>query len=121
MVKNEKSSTQARRRGPSRLFDWVENRIRPAFDSPPVGTNNAAVTTGLTDCPVCGRPMTEHTIEHSAHDTVLNCPVPHPGAWDRDAFEPVNEFGMVIRRRADQSGTDQSGTDQRGTDQRGTD
>ena len=105
MVQNEKSSAQPHRRGADRLFDWVEDRLRPAFDSPPVGTYDAAETTGLAQCPVCGRPMTEHTIEHSAHDTVLNCPVPHPGAWDRDAFEPVNEFGMVMRRRPEEGAT----------------
>jgi hypothetical protein len=77
MVKNEKSSATAPRAGRRQLFEWVEDRLRPAFESPAV---------------------TEHTIEHSAHDTILNCPVPHPGAWDRDAFEPVNEYGMVVHR-----------------------
>jgi len=104
MVQNEKSSAKASPFGPRRLFDWVEDRLRPAFDSTPAGTYDAAETTGLAQCPVCGRPMTEHTIEHTAHDTVLNCPVPHPGAWDRDAFEPVNEFGMVIRRPSEAEG-----------------
>ncbi|MFC5931007.1 hypothetical protein [Cryobacterium melibiosiphilum] len=47
-------------------------------------------------CPVCGHPMHEHTIDHSTPNTILNCPVPHPGGWDRDAFQPVNELGMVI-------------------------
>ncbi|TFD58392.1 hypothetical protein E3T43_05350 [Cryobacterium sp. Hh7] len=54
---------------------------------------------GATDfrsCPICGHAMREHTIDHSSRNTVVNCPVPHPGAWDRDAFEPVNEFGMVM-------------------------
>lgn len=51
---------------------------------------------GAKACPVCGRPMREHVIDHLAQTTVLNCPVPHPGAWDRDAFEPVNELGMII-------------------------
>ncbi|MBB5641200.1 hypothetical protein [Cryobacterium roopkundense] len=50
-------------------------------------------------CPVCARPMREHFIDHSTRNAVLNCPVPHPGAWDRDAFEPVNELGMVIHAR----------------------
>jgi hypothetical protein len=47
--------------------------------------------------------MSEHTIDHSRSNTVLNCPVPHPGAWDRDAFEPVNEFGMVIHPKPDEA------------------
>ena len=51
---------------------------------------------GAKACPVCGQPMREHFIDHSTKNAVLNCPVPHPGAWDRDAFEPVNELGMVI-------------------------
>lgn len=55
------------------------------------------VPTDLKDCPVCGQTMRAHTFERGAHDTILNCPVPHPGAWDRDAFLPVNEFGMVLR------------------------
>ena len=54
--------------------------------------------TDLQACPICGHVMREHTIDHSTRNTVVNCPVPHPGAWDRDAFEPVNEFGMVIHR-----------------------
>jgi len=51
---------------------------------------------GTQPCPVCGQPMRSHFIDHSTKNTILNCPVPHPGAWDRDAFEPVNELGMVI-------------------------
>ena len=54
--------------------------------------------TDLQACPICGQAMREHTIDHSTRNTVVNCPVPHPGAWDRDAFEPVNEFGMVVHR-----------------------
>ena len=62
-------------------------------------TADADVPTDLKDCPVCGQTMREHSIERGAHDTILNCPVPHPGAWDRDAFESVNEFGMVLRTK----------------------
>jgi hypothetical protein len=40
--------------------------------------------------------MGEHAIDHSTPNTILNCPVPHPGGWDRDAYQPVNELGMVI-------------------------
>ncbi|MDH6236999.1 hypothetical protein [Cryobacterium sp. CG_9.6] len=54
---------------------------------------------GAQACPVCGSAMREHFIDHSTKNTILNCPVPHPGAWDRDAFEPVNELGMVIHTK----------------------
>jgi hypothetical protein len=104
MVKQAKSSTGGRRTGRRQLFTWVEDRLRPAFDSPAVGRYDAEEATGLASCPVCQRPMTEHTIDHTGRDTILNCPVPHPGAWDRDAFEPVNEFGMVIRRPREPTG-----------------
>lgn len=83
------------------LFEWVEDKLRPILGSPPVGTYDASETVALKDCPVCGHPMREHTIDHSTANTILNCPVPHPGAWDRDAFEPVNEFGMVTRKTRD--------------------
>jgi hypothetical protein len=102
MVKKDKPPAGAHRDGRRQLFEWVEDRLRPAFDSPAPGRYDAEEATGLTTCPICERPMSEHTIEHSARDTVLTCPVPHPGNWDRDAFEPVNEFGMVIRRRPEQ-------------------
>ena len=47
-------------------------------------------------CPVCAHSMSEHTIDHSTRNTILNCPVSHLGDWDRDAFQPINEYGMVI-------------------------
>lgn len=58
---------------------------------------------GAQACPVCGHAMREHFIDHSTSSTVLNCPVSHPGNWDRDAFEPVNELGMVIHARQNPS------------------
>jgi hypothetical protein len=90
------------------LFEWVENKLRPAFDSPQAGRYDAGEVVkdaeNLRECPVCGRPMSEHTIDHSTANTILNCPVPYNGAYDRDAFQPVNEFGMVKRAQPDESG-----------------
>jgi hypothetical protein len=90
------------------LFTWVDHTLRPVGDSPPAGTYDAVGATDLKSCPVCGHTMREHTIDHTAHDTILNCPVPHPGAWDRDAFEPVNEFGMVMHHRQPSAAGDDS-------------
>ena len=95
MIQGRKSQVRG---SPGHLFEWVENKLRPISDSPPVGIYSAAETVDLRECPVCGHSMREHTIDHSTRNTILNCPAPHNGAWDRDAFEPVNEFGMVIRR-----------------------
>jgi hypothetical protein len=45
--------------------------------------------------------MTEHTIDHSLNNTVLNCPQPPRRGADPDEFKRVNEFGMVIHPPAD--------------------
>jgi len=81
---------------------WVEDKLRPIFDSPPIGMYEAEHAVDLQDCPICGRSMREHMIDHSVANTILICPVPHPGAWDRDVFEPVNEYGMVVHARREQ-------------------
>ncbi|TFD73014.1 hypothetical protein [Cryobacterium fucosi] len=94
-------NTSRRRTAPAHLFEWVDHTLRPIAGPPPPGGFDADDAVALKDCPVCGRAMREHTIIHAAHDSILNCPVPHLGAWDRDAFEPVNEFGMVIHRGPD--------------------
>jgi hypothetical protein len=77
------------------LFEWVEDKLRPIFGSPPIGTYDAEETVALKVCPVCGHSMREHTIDHSVQNTVLHCPVQDRVEWDRDVFEPVNELGMV--------------------------
>ena len=82
MVKDRKPPESS----PTRHSDRVDPRFADT-DGP----------TDLKECPVCGQTMRAHSIERGAHDTILTCPVPHPGAWDRDAFLPVNEFGMVLR------------------------
>jgi hypothetical protein len=86
------------------LFEWVEDKLRPVFEPPPPGRYDAAETVNITVCPVCGHSMREHTIDHSSSNTILNCPVPSDGLLDRDAFEPVNEFGMVMRTNGESSG-----------------
>ncbi|MCU1636122.1 MAG: hypothetical protein JWQ68_1361 [Cryobacterium sp.] len=93
------------------VFEWVENRLRPVFDSPPLGTYSAAEAVDLQECPVCGRSMQEHTIDHSAQNTLLICPVDHAGFYDRDAYEPVNEFGMTVRKSTGSTRTADTGED----------
>ncbi|GAA3868238.1 hypothetical protein GCM10022381_09560 [Leifsonia kafniensis] len=79
------------------LFEWVEDKLRPAFETPPPpGRYDAETTLDLAGCPLCGRSMREHVIDHSVQNTRLICPVPQTNAGDADVFEPVNEFGMVI-------------------------
>ena len=98
---------EKKRRGSgAHLFVWVEDKLRPIFDdAPQTGRFNAADVVkdvdSLPKCPVCGMAMSDHTIDHSTANTILNCPVEHHGAWDRDAFERVNEYGMVIHTQQD--------------------
>jgi hypothetical protein len=79
------------------LFEWVEDKLRPAFESsPPPGRYDAEGAVDLAVCPICGRSMSEHIIDHSVQNTRLICPVAPVNSGDPDVFEPVNEFGMVI-------------------------
>ncbi len=48
------------------------------------------------ECPLCGYPMGEHTIDRSTPSAVLNCPGPIKPA--PHSTEPLNEVGMVKRR-----------------------
>lgn len=94
-----------RRTAPAHNFEWVDHTLRPIASPPPPGGFDADDAIAFKSCPVCGHAMREHTIVHAAHDSILNCPVAHPGAWDRDAFEPVNEFGMVTHHHPDRPQT----------------
>lgn len=97
MVNERKAQGSSQARRPARGDPQSANR--PA---------DADLPAELKQCPVCGQAMNTHTIERGAHDSILNCPVPHPGAWDRDAFLPVNEFGMV-KRTGDSERSDKDG------------
>ncbi|GAB3126229.1 hypothetical protein [Glaciibacter psychrotolerans] len=82
------------------LFEWVEDKLRPAFENPPAGIYEATTISNLSVCPICGHSMQEHTIDHSSQNTLLICPGPPVTAGDRDVFKRVNEFGMVINADA---------------------
>jgi len=85
------------------LFEWVEDKLRPAFENPPPGRYDAETSVDLAVCPVCGRSMQEHVIDHSVQNTRLICPAPPTNPGDTDVFEPVNEFGMVIHTMPDET------------------
>lgn len=66
------------------------------------GTNETASTNatpvkGDEPCPICGRPMTEHSIDHSTTNAVLHCPA--PPLPERPDDEPVDEFGRTKHPR----------------------
>ncbi len=74
------------------FIDRLNLRMVRAMGPPPIGPYDQVVKrVDEVVCPVCGRPMIEHTIDHSTPNAILNCPAEHkPGLPDG----PVNEFGM---------------------------
>jgi len=76
-----------------RFIDWLNEKLFPILGTPALGPYDAVVAK-VADavCPVCGRPMSEHFIDHSTPETILNCPVEHTPVPVDDA--PLNELGM---------------------------
>jgi len=74
------------------FIDWLDSKLVRALGPAPLGPYDQVVKrVGEAVCPVCGKPMTEHTIDHSTPNAILNCPAePKP----EQADGPVNEFGM---------------------------
>lgn len=79
-----------------RFVEWLEDRLAPAIGSPPLGPYDAVVDrVAVATCPVCGRTMAEHVIDHSTANAILHCPAdPVP---ERESTEPLNELGMPRR------------------------
>ena len=95
---DEKTGVDERRAGEKfvRFIDWLNHRLIPVIGPPDLGPYDAVLEKlGDAICPVCGSAMTEHRIDHSAANTVLNCPAPHKPAPVND--QPINELGMLKR------------------------
>ncbi|TQL48124.1 hypothetical protein FB562_1206 [Homoserinimonas aerilata] len=80
-----------------RLVDWLNEHLMTALGPPPTGPYEDVAAEVRGDCPVCRHPMGEHFIDHSASNTVLTCPVPRGGQFDRIEDRPLNEVGMPKR------------------------
>lgn len=75
------------------LIDWLNEKVYRAAGPPALGPYDLVVEhVGSATCPVCGRPMSEHTIDHSTPNTILNCPI-EPPEKPID-LSPLNELGM---------------------------
>ncbi len=76
------------------LIDWLNEKLYPLIGPPPLGPYDRVVERiGGAMCPVCGSPMSEHFIDRSTPNTILNCPVPHqPIPLDTST---LNELGMT--------------------------
>lgn len=99
---NEKSGANEHRSGDRlvRFVDWLNHKLTPVIGPPDLGPyDDVLQKVGGAACPVCGHPMSEHTIDHSQPNTVLNCPAPHTPRPIDD--EPINEFGMPGKHVSD--------------------
>jgi hypothetical protein len=81
------------------FFDRVDRAMRPIFGPPPVAAEEEQPrTSDDAACPICGRPMFEHVIDHSTSNTVLICPTDER-LPERDVVGPYNELGMPASGR----------------------
>ena len=79
-----------------RFIDWLNHKLVGVIGPPDLGPYDEVLKkVGDAVCPVCGKPMGEHTIDRSTPNTVLNCPAPHKPEPVHN--EPINEFGMPKR------------------------
>ena len=76
---------------------WVDRKLTPVFGPPPVGPYADDDRAPVTTCPVCGHPMDEHRIDHSARNAVLECPAPIDHNLEFNDHSPLDEFGMPLR------------------------
>ncbi|WP_439563604.1 hypothetical protein [Microcella sp.] len=60
-------------------------------------TEQTALIADHGACPVCGRPMAEHSIERTRGSAVLHCPIAHEKP--RPDLRPLDELGMPRRDR----------------------
>ena len=83
-------------RGLLGFIEWLNEKVYRVAGPPPLGPYDPVVErVGAATCPVCGRPMSEHSIDHSTPDAILNCPVERlPKPFDA---RPLNELGMPKR------------------------
>ncbi|MWB97802.1 hypothetical protein [Agromyces seonyuensis] len=85
--------------GFTHFWERVDRVLLPVFEAPVLHDADRDVgPIGAAPCPVCGHPMTEHAIERSEYDTVLECPTSErlPLA---STHSPLNEFGMPLSGR----------------------
>ncbi|TFD82782.1 hypothetical protein [Cryobacterium fucosi] len=75
-----------------RFINRLDRGLVRAMGPAPLGPyDQVEKRVGEAVCPVCGRPMFEHTIDHSTSNAILNCPAGHK---PEPPAGPVNEFGM---------------------------
>lgn len=78
------------------FIEWLDEKLYPALGPPPLGPYGPVVErVAVAVCPVCSRPMSEHMIQRSGGNAVLNCPVAHERR--EPDVRPLDELGMPRR------------------------
>ena len=86
------SSHAPHEHGYLRFIEWLNEVLYRPLGPPPVGPYDEVVgQVGASTCPVCGQPMSLHSIDRSTENAVLHCPAPPEPL---PAEEPVSELGM---------------------------
>lgn len=80
-----------------RPFDWLDRKLLPFIGPPPLGPWEENDTQEVRVCPICGHEFSEHTLDSSTDNPILNCPVAPMPDRERDADSPLNELGMPKR------------------------
>lgn len=75
---------------------WVDRKLTPVFGPPPVGPYADDGRAPVSTCPVCGHPMAEHRIDHSARNAILECPAPIDHNLEFNDHSPLDELGMPL-------------------------
>jgi hypothetical protein len=58
---------------------WLNGRLLPIIGPPPLGPYDDEVPLQerpVARCPLCGAPMSEHSIDRTGERTQLRCPAP---------------------------------------------
>jgi len=75
------------------MASHTDRKLFPVLGTPQLGPYDPVVErVGEAVCPVCGRPMSEHFVDHSTPNTILRCPVEHKRVLIDNS--PINELGM---------------------------
>lgn len=82
------------------FFDRVDRALTPVFESAAAPADEGPPRPPADDapCPVCGRPMFEHSFVEHAGNVILICPTSER-LPEHDPEGPYNELGMPAEGR----------------------
>ncbi|WP_394551888.1 hypothetical protein ACDF64_13545 [Agromyces sp. MMS24-JH15] len=85
----------------TRFFDRIDQALEPIFGAPPTVHDTEVIdpeAQRARPCPVCGHPISEHYIDESTSNVLLECPTDER-LPEREVRGPYNELGMPATGR----------------------